>query len=314
MAVPACNPGVRVMGCWPRSPFFRPDRLTDFTVLPSSPDLRLPTRNYRPRSTTPFATSAHRAAAMTPMKRRTSSNVSHTSRPRRSSGGAPRSPRPVPAQQVPLQAQAPIQAEVRNQAWARVLRHGKRRGSRVRTRAGGRRGGSIRIGPVQPGGWHAALDGYQQSRLDGGFVRTACRPLPPHREIAQPLREIVVAEKGAGIGARTERGQVRDRLGSNLRTQVGDRRELDGGGRRLPQPGGHGRARSRHRAMAAAAAAPPRRPTHRSRPAECRRAHRACGWCRSRRHSLGTRSRTALRERSGETPLPSAEYSRRSWR
>ena len=50
-----------------------------------------------------------------------------------------------------------------------------------------------------------------------GLRGATYRLLPPHREIAQPLREIVVTEKGAGIGAGTERGQVRDLLGSIVR-------------------------------------------------------------------------------------------------
>src|SRR5829696_6615008 len=50
--------------------------------------------------------------------------------------------------------------------------------------------------------------------LRGGAMR---RPLSPRRKIAQPVREIVVTEKGAGIDAGTERGRVRDLLGGNIR-------------------------------------------------------------------------------------------------
>jgi hypothetical protein len=48
------------------------------------------------------------------------------------------------------------------------------------------------------------------------------------------LREVVVAEKGAGIGAGAEGGQVRDVIRSNIRGKRNDWRRLDGGGRRLP--------------------------------------------------------------------------------
>ena len=59
-----------------------------------------------------------------------------------------------------------------------------------------------------------------------GLHRVTRRSLPAHREIVQPLREIVVIEKGAGIGAGTERGQVRDLLHSILRIDGSERRCL----------------------------------------------------------------------------------------
>ena len=64
------------------------------------------------------------------------------------------------------------------------------------------------------------------------WVRVACYPLLPYREIAQPLREVVVAEKGAGIGAGTERGQVRDLSRGDGGIEGRERRSIGNDGER----------------------------------------------------------------------------------
>ncbi len=181
-------------------------RLADLAVLPSC---RLPLPDYRPRLKTPLATSAQRAAATTPMKRRTSSSVSQTSRPRRSS-----------------------EAErCYRRGWCWLSRFRFTFGLRFRSRSGigfGRR--------LSHGRRHDPGVSRPRSRTP---PRATCRPLPPRRQIAQPLREIVVTEKGAGIGAGTERGQVRDLLGSNIRIDGarGDASAMMGAGGSRSQEG-----------------------------------------------------------------------------
>ena len=186
-----------------------------------------PTSDYRPRTKTPFATSAHRAAAMTPMKRRTSSSVSQTSRPRRSSDGACRSGGWLSGR-----------AAVRPDSTFGAVRLG--RGESRNRRLLGWRAPAAASAPSRAS-WTRSVAPALQRWTPRAEARAVS--VPPRREIAQPLREVVVGEKGAGIGAGTERSQSATCAGATSGS-TGAQRDSARWDRRLPQPGGHGRAQA----------------------------------------------------------------------